>query len=53
MEGLTLNQYISKYCEIILKFEGLDDFQNVHSFLCGLDKEYKTKVKAQYPTMLD
>ena len=29
MEGLTLSQYASKYREVILKLEGLDDFQKV------------------------
>ena len=26
MEGLTLTQYVSKYCKVILKLDGLDDF---------------------------
>ena len=40
MEGLTLTQYVSKYREVILKLEGLDDFQKVRGFVRGLDKEY-------------
>ena len=50
---LTLTQYISKYREIILKLEGLDDFQKVRGFLWGLNDEYKTKVKTQYPKTLE
>ncbi|MCO5591548.1 hypothetical protein L7F22_045534 [Adiantum nelumboides] len=53
MDKLTLTQYISKYCEIILKLEGLDDFQKVRGFLRGLNDEYKTKVKTQYPKTLE
>ena len=41
MDGLTLVQYISKYRELILKLNGLDDFQRVRGFLHGLDKDYK------------
>ncbi|MCO5575776.1 hypothetical protein L7F22_029581 [Adiantum nelumboides] len=53
MDKLTLTQYISKYREIILKLEGLDDFQKVRGFLRGLNDEYKTKVKTQYPKTLE
>ena len=53
MDRLTLTQYISKYREIILKLEGLDDFQKVRGFLRGLTDEYKTKVKTQYPKTLE
>ncbi|MCO5573356.1 hypothetical protein L7F22_027125 [Adiantum nelumboides] len=53
MDKLTLTQYISKYREIILKLEGLDDFQKVRGFLRGLNNEYKTKVKTQYPKTLE
>ena len=49
MEGLTLTQYISKYRSIILKLDGLDDFQKIR----GLDNEYKAKVKTQYPKTLE
>lgn len=37
MEGLTLTQYISKYRSVILKLDGLDDFQKVRGFIRGLD----------------
>jgi len=53
MEGFTLTQYISKYRDIILKLDGLDDFQKVRGFVRGLDKEYKSKVKTQYPKTLE
>ena len=53
MSDLSLTQYISKYCELILKLEGLDDFQKVCGFVCGLTKEYKQKVKTQYPKTLE
>ena len=42
-----------KYREIILKLEGLDDFQKVRGFLRGLNDEYKTKVKTEYPKTLE
>ena len=53
MEGLTLNRYVSKYREVILKLDGLDDFQKVRGFVRGLDKEYQAKVKTQYPKILE
>ena len=53
MEGLTLTQCISKYCSVILKLDGLDDFQKVCSFIRGLDNEYKAKIKTQYPKTLE
>ena len=52
MASLTLNQYVSKYQEVILKLDGLDDFQKVRGFVRGLDKEYQAKVKTQYPKTL-
>ena len=53
MDRLTLTQYIAKYHKIILKLEVLDDFQKVRGFLRGLNDEYKTKVKTQYPKTLE
>ena len=53
MEGLTLTQYISKYHSIILKLDGLDDFQKVCGFIHGLNNEYKAKVKKQYTKTLE
>ena len=58
MEGLTLTQYVSKYRDVILKLNGLDDFQKVRGFLRGLDNEdwdndYRTKVKTQNPQTLE
>ena len=53
MENLTLTQYISKYREISLKLECLDDFQRVRGFIRGLNNEYKAKVKTQYPKTLE
>ena len=49
MEGLTLNQYVSKYREVILKLDGLDDFQKVRGFV----REYQAKVKTQCPKSLE
>ena len=49
---LTLNQYVAKYQEVILKIDGLDDLQKLRGFICGLDKEYQAKVKTQYPKTL-
>ena len=53
MEGLTLNQYVSKYQEVILKLDGLDDFQKVRGFVRGLDTKYQAKVKTKYPKTLE
>ena len=53
MDNLTLPQYVAKYREIILKLDGLDDFQKVRGFIRGLDNEYKAKVKTQYPKTLE
>ena len=53
MENLTLTQYISKYREISLKLEGLDDFQCVRGFIRGLNNKYKAKLKTQYPKTLE
>ena len=52
MDNLTLTQYISKYREISLKLEGLDDFQCVRGFIRGLNK-YNAKVKTEYPKTLE
>ena len=50
---LTLTHYVSKYRETILKLEGLDDFQKIRGFIRGLNEDYKTKVKTQYPKTLE
>ena len=39
--------------EVILKLDGLDDFQKVQGFVRGLVKEYQAKVKTQYPKNLE
>ena len=46
MEGLTLSQYASTYPEVILKLEGLDDFQKVLGFVRGLDKAIRLRLKS-------
>ena len=54
MDSLTLTQYIStRYHSIILKLDGLNNFQKVHGFICGLNNEYNAKVKTQYPKTLE
>ena len=53
MDNLTLTKYISKYRGIILELDGLDDFQKVCGFICGLDNKYKDKVITQYPKVLE
>ena len=53
MDNLTLPQYVAKYHEIILKLDGLDDFEKVRGFIRGLDNEYKAKVKTHYPKTLE
>ena len=50
---MTLTQYVSKYRETILKLEGLDDFQKIRGFIRGLNDDYMTKVKTQYPKTLE
>ena len=40
----TLNQYVSMYRDIILKLEGLDDFQKIRGFTRGLNPEIKKHV---------
>ena len=52
MRVLTLIKYVSRYYEFILKIDGLDDFQKLHAFIHGLDKEYHAWVKTQYPKTL-
>ena len=49
MGCLSLTQYISKYREPILKLDNTDNFIKIRGFLCGLSKEYRLKVKTQYP----
>ena len=39
MDGFTLVQHISKYHELILKLNGLDNFQRVRGFVHCLDKD--------------
>ena len=53
MDRLTLTQYVSKYRGIILKLDGLDEFQKIRGFIRGLKEEYQAKVKTQYPKTLD
>lgn len=53
MDRLTLTQYIFNYHAIILKLEGLDDFQKVRGFIRGLNEEYQAKVKTQYLETLE
>ena len=53
MGKLSLTQYISKYRSVILKLEGLDEYQKVRGFIRGLHADYKAKVKTQYPKTLE
>ena len=53
MDMITLTQYILRYCQIIRKIEGIDEFQKVCRFLQGLHHKYKTKVKTQNPKKLE
>ena len=45
----TLNQYVSMYRDIILKLEGLDDFQKVRGFTKGLNAEIQKHVLSKDP----
>ena len=38
---------------MILKLKGLDNFEKVYWFIWGLNKDYKAKVKPQYPETLE
>ena len=53
MGSLTLTQYISKYGSVILKLDGLDNFQKVCGFIRRLNKDNKAKVKSQYAKTLE
>ena len=53
MGSLTLTKYIFKYRSVILKLDGLDNFQKVRRFFRGLNKDYKSKLKSQYPKTLE
>ena len=50
---LHLTNTFQKYREVILKLDGLDDFQRVWDFIRGLDKDFQAKVKTQYPKTLE
>lgn len=52
MEGISLNQYISNYREIVLKLKGIDEFQILRGFMRGLHPNYKAYVEQKQPTDL-
>ena len=53
MAGNTLTQYISKNRQAILKLKGLDEFQKLRGFLCGLDADYRLHVNTQDPELFE
>ena len=53
MEGISLNQYISNYREIVLKLKGIDEFQILRGFMRGLQPDYEACVEPKQPKDLD
>ena len=49
MEGISLNQYISNYREIVLKLKGIDEFQILQGFMRGLQPDYEVYVEPKQP----
>ena len=49
MEGISLNQYISDYREIVLKLNGIDEFQILRGFMRGLNPDYEAFVEPKQP----
>ena len=49
MEGISLNQYISNYREIIMKLKGIDEFQILRGFMRGLSLDYEAYVEPKQP----
>ena len=49
MEGISLNQYISDYREIVLKLKGIDEFQILRGFMRGLHPDYEAYVEPKQP----
>ena len=45
MEGISLNQYISNFIEIVLKLKGIDEFQVLRGFMRGLHPDYEAYVE--------
>ena len=45
--------YLEEYREIILKLEGIDEFQKTRGFIRGLDKACKKEVKRSSPKTLE
>ena len=45
MEGISLNQYISNYKEIVLKLKGINEFQVLRHFMRGLHLDYEAYVE--------
>ena len=49
MEGISLNQYISNYREIIMKLKGIDEFQILRGFMRDLSPDYEAYVEPKQP----
>ena len=45
MEGISLNQYISNYREIMLKLKGIYEFQVFRGLMRGLHPDYEAYVE--------
>ena len=53
MGNRSLIEYISKYREIILKLNDLNEFQKKRGFVRGLQDYYRLHVKSHYLKTLD
>ena len=51
--GRPLLTYIAEYRELVLKFQGIDDFHKTRGFIRGLDKHFKREVKRSAPKTLE
>ena len=49
----SLTQYVSLYRDIILKLDGLEEFQQVRGFLRGLNPDIQKNVQSKDPQTLD
>ena len=49
MEGITLNQYISNYREIVLKLKGIHELHVLRGFMGGLHPDYEAYVEPKQP----
>lgn len=51
--GESLTQFMSDYCDIVLKLHGIDDFQQIRGFLRDLDAPYEREVRPCDPKYIE